>query len=403
MLPISKFLDGIAKVTQAASGRQFNQLLILLLAGCLTTMTGSVVFPVFPEMVEQLQLDPQWAGTLVSLHALTSALFTPIMGVLADRIGKLKVLIPCLLLYAACGVSTAFLTAMPLLLLSRGLLGAASGGVAAATIGILGGMYEGEARSRILGYATSAMTTAAIIFPLLGGWVGGMQWQYAFYLYGFGLPLAVVAAIGLKEAAFRSTTTLEAGQKQQLGTILRNVDVITLYLFILAAGMIVYTVVVYTPLFLKQTIGATPELNGFVLAVRLIGAAVISAFGASQIARRLGRSRAVAFGFSLMAMTLAVFPFLTQLTLIIPTAVLFGAGFGIITPSLYDALASLAPLEVRASVLAIGTGCNSLGQFISPVILGWIWKYAGLPMVFYVAAGMAVVASGLSLIQRDRL
>lgn len=366
-------------------------------------MTGSAVFPVFPEMVEQLSLDPRWAGTLVSIHALTSALFTPVMGILTDRIGKLKVLVPCLLLYAVFGVSTAFLTSMPLLLLSRGLLGAASGGVAAATIGILGGMYEGETRSRILGYATSAMTSAAIVFPLLGGWVGGMQWQYAFYLYGFGLPLAIAAAFGLKAAASRSTAILEAGQKQQLGSSLRNFNVITLYLFILAAGMIVYTVVVYTPLYLKQTIGATPELNGFVLAIRLVGAAVISAFGASQIARRMGRSRAVAFGFSLMAMTLAVFPLLTQLSLIIPTAILFGAGFGIITPCLYDALANLAPLEVRASVLAIGTGFNSLGQFISPVILGWIWKYAGLSMVFFVAAGMAVVASGLSLIQRDRL
>jgi MFS transporter, ACDE family, multidrug resistance protein len=254
-----------------------------------------------------------------------------------------------------------------------------------------------------LGYATSAMTTAAIIFPLVGGWVGGMQWQYAFYLYGFGVPLAIVAALGLKEAASRSSTTLAVDQKQQLGNSLRNLNVITLYLFIWAAGMIVYTVVVYTPLYLKQTIDASPELNGFVLAVRLVGAALISAFGASHIARRIGRGRAVAFGFSLMAITLAIFPFLTQLVLIIPTAVLFGAGFGIITPSLYDALASLAPLEVRASVLAIGTGFNSLGQFVSPVILGWIWKYAGLPMVFYVAAGMAMVASGLSLIQRERL
>jgi MFS transporter, ACDE family, multidrug resistance protein len=54
---------------------------------------------------------------------------------------------------------------------------------------------------------------------------------------------------------------------------------------------------------------------------------------------------------------------------------------------------------MRTTVLAIGTGCNSLGQFISPVFLGPIWNYAGLPTVFYVAAGMAMVASFVSLIQ----
>jgi predicted MFS family arabinose efflux permease len=131
----------------------------------------------------------------------------------------------------------------------------------------------------------------------------------------------------------------------------------------------------------------------------LVGAAVVSALGASRIARRLGRNRAIAFGFSLMSVTLLTIPFLTQLYLIVPTAVLFGAGFGIITPNLYDQLAELSPVETKTTVLAIGTGFNSLGQFISPVILGPIWKQAGLPPVFYVAGMMAAAASFVSLVQ----
>ncbi|MBD1853625.1 MFS transporter [Leptolyngbya sp. FACHB-711] len=389
--------DLLKRAAHLTSAKRFHQLLVLLLAGCLTTMTGSVIFPVLPEMVQQLALDPQWAGTLASIHALTSALCTPILGVVADRLGKLKVMVPCLILYAIFGLSTAFLTTMPLLLTSRGLLGAASGGVAAATIGILGGMYEGETRSRILGYATSAMTTAAIFFPLLGGWVGGIQWQFAFYLYGLGIPLAVIAALVLRENASPAVSMIQTSQNQQLSQLIRNRSILTVYLFIWAAGLMMYAVVVYTPLYLKQAIGATPEINGIVLAVRLVGAALISAFGASRISQRIGPSRAVAFGFSLMAMAIVTIPFLTELYLIIPTAMLFGAGFGIITPNLYDVLAGLAPLEVRTTVLAIGTGFNSLGQFISPVILGPIWKYAGLPPVFYVAGAIAAIASGLSL------
>jgi predicted MFS family arabinose efflux permease len=401
MLPVGK--TSRTGIFRPAAWNHRQQLLILLAAGCLTTMTGGVVSPVLPEMVQQLQLDPRWAGTLVSLHALTSALCTPLMGIVADRVGKLKVLIPCLMLYAVFGVSTAFFTHMPLLLASRGLLGAASGGVAAATIGLLGGMYDGEARSRILGYATSIMTTSAIFFPLLGGWAGGMGWQYAFYLYGLGLPLAVVAAFSLRERRGRSTSILGDGnQTQQLQELLRNPNIIALYLFIGAAAMIVYAVVIYTPLYLKQAIGAEPELNGLVLAVRLVGAAIVSAFGASRIARRMGRNRAIALGFSLMSMTLVTIPFLTQLYLILPTAILFGAGFGIITPNLYDKLADLSPADSKTTVLAIGTGFNSLGQFASPVILGPIWKYAGLPPVFYAAGVIAAAASFVSLAQAKK-
>jgi ACDE family multidrug resistance protein len=400
MLPVGKFVSsGVVKVNRSLSQERFHQFLILLAAGCLTTMTGGVISPVLPEMVQQLSLDPQWAGTLVSIHAFTSAAFTPIMGLVSDRIGKMKVMIPCLVLYAIFGVSTAFLTSMPLLLASRALLGAASGGVAAATIGLLGTMYDGEARSRILGYATSIMTTSAIFFPILGGWVGGMNWQYAFFLYGFGIPLAVIALFKIREGRSHSGSLMVAHQQAQLGNVLRNSKILSLYAFIGAAALIVYAVVIYTPLYLSEAIGAGPELNGFVLAVRLVGAAVVSAIGASRIARRLGRNRAISFGFSLMAITLVTIPFLTDLVLIIPTAVLFGAGFGIITPNLYDELANLAPEELRATVLAIGTGFNSLGQFVSPIILGPIWKSAGLPSVFYAAGAMAMLASLLSLTQ----
>ncbi len=390
-----------AQMMKFASQERFHQFLILLAAGCLTTMTGGIVSPILPEMVQELSLDPKWAGILVSIHALTSAIMTPVMGIVADRIGKLKVLIPCLLLYALFGIATAFVTTFPLLLVSRGLLGMASGGVAAATIGLLGSMYDGEQRSRILGYATSVMTTSAVFFPLLGGWVGGYNWHYAFYLYGLAIPLIAFALLVLREPQTPSDSLLKMNQAS-LGKVLLKPDILQIYLYIAIAAVTVYAVVIYTPLYLKSAINADPVLNGFVLAVRLVGAALVSAIGASRLARRMGANWAIAFGFSLMGMTVATIPLLTDIYLIVVTAILFGIGFGIITPNLYDALAERSPNELRASVLAIGTGFNSLGQFLSPVALGPIWKFAGLPSVFYIAGGFAMIASVLSLMQGKR-
>jgi MFS transporter, ACDE family, multidrug resistance protein len=400
MPPVSREIpQQIIKVT---SQERFHQFLILLTAGCLTTMTGGVVSPVLPEMVQDLNLDPRWAGTLVSIHALTSALMTPVMGIVADRVGKLKVMIPCLILYAVFGTATAFVTSFSLLFATRGLLGAASGGVAAATIGLLGSMYDGERRSRILGYATSVMTTSAIFFPLLGGWVGGTHWQHAFYLYGLGIPLAAIALFNLYEPDTKADSLLGLNQGSSLRKVLLQPNILHIYLFIAIAAVTVYAVVIYTPLYLKDAINADPMLNGFVLAVRLVGAAIVSALGASRLARRMGPAWAIAFGFSLMGLTLATIPWLTNIYLIVIAAILFGIGFGVITPNLYDALAEQSPSELRASVLAIGTGFNSLGQFISPVLLGPVWKVAGLPTVFYVAGGIALIASVLSLMQSKK-
>lgn len=137
-----------------------RKLLILLAAGSLTTMAGGVVAPILPDIVQELQLDPGLAANLVSMHCLTLALFSPPLGILADRIGRVKVLIVSLLFYALFGVAGAFMHSFTPLLVTRALIGAASGGIAAASLGLLGNMYDGEVRSQALGYATSTLTIA---------------------------------------------------------------------------------------------------------------------------------------------------------------------------------------------------------------------------------------------------
>lgn len=110
-------------MTKFLSHKQMPTLLVLLAAGCLTSMTGGVVAPVFPEIVEQIQIDPRWAGTLVSVHTLTTALSSPVLGVLADRLGKLRILIPSLVCYALFGAAGALMHSFGSLLVIRGLVG----------------------------------------------------------------------------------------------------------------------------------------------------------------------------------------------------------------------------------------------------------------------------------------
>ena len=377
--------------------KQIPTLCVLLAAGSLTAMTGGVVSPVMPEVREQLQIDPQWAGTLVGMHCLTIAIFSPVWGILADKIGKLRVLIPSLIFYAIFGISGAWAQNFHFLLLDRALLGAASGGVAAASIGIISSMYDGEARTRILGYATSALAVSSIIFPLLGGLIGSFNWQYTFLLYGLGFPVALSAALVLREEP-RGSSLVDMSQSQRLIQSLKQPSVLTLFLALGLTSAIFYVVIVYAPLHFKAAIGAGTTFNGAILASRAVGAAIISATGASRLAKRLGSAKAIALGFTLMGLSLITIPFLKQFYLILPTAVIFGMGFGIVMPNLYDALSKLNSKEVRSSVLAIGTGASNLGQFLSPLFLGPVWKNAGIT-VFYVGAIVSLITAFLSIKQ----
>ena len=382
--------------------KQIPILLVLLACGSLTTMTGSVVAPVMPEVKDQLLIDPRWSGILVSMHCLTIFLFSPICGILADRIGKAKVLIPSLICYAIFGTAGALANGFTPLLISRALLGAASGGIAAASIGILSSMYEGEKRTRILGYTTSALAIASIIFPLVGGLIGKNNWRFTFCMYGLALPAALLAYLLLPKRKRQGSSSLNLGQKDKLIQSLKAPSTITLFTALALTSAIFYVVIIYAPLHFKGAIGADTVLNGAILASRAIGAAVISAVGASKLAKRVGSAKAIALGFILMAVTLITIPFVKQVYLILPTAIIFGMGFGIVMPNLYDALSKSTPKEVRSSVLAIGTGASNLGQFFSPILLGPVWKHAGIG-VFFVGAGVALVTTVLSIQQGKAL
>ncbi len=374
------------------------KLLILLASGSLTTMAGGVIAPVLPDIVQQLQLDPGLAANLVSVHCLTLALFSPLLGILADRIGQVRVLVASLLCYALFGVAGAFMSSFVSLLVTRGLIGAASGGIAAASLGLLGSNYEGESRSLALGYATSTLTITGILFPLLGGLLGANNWQYAFYLYTLGLPLAILARVVLKE----DKKPVQATEKNyKLSRILGQPQTLRLLLTLLLVSVAMYAVVIYAPLYLKATIGAGAVLNGVVLASRAIGAAAISAFGSKGVAQKLGLPKAIALGCTLMAITLILIPLLHTISFIILTAILFGVGFGLVLPNVYSALANLATPNLRSSVLAAGTGAGFLGQFLSPIILSPMLNYGGLETVFYGAAIVAITAGALMLVSQD--
>ncbi len=356
-------------------------------------MAGGVVAPVIPDVVQQLAIDPVLAGNLVSMHCLTIAVLSPPLGILADKIGPLNVLLPALVFYALFGAAGALMPSFWPLLATRALLGVASGGIAAGSLGLLGSIYEGEARSKAIAYAASILTITGIVFPLLGGWVGSFNWQFAFYLYGLALPLALLALYTFERKV--PPHAIKAGSNEGLRGVLGRAEIQKLLLTLSLASVAMYAVVIYAPLYLRETLAIGTTLNGVALASRAVGAALVSAFGAKRLAKKWGKARATALGFGLMAVTLWTIPILSLYRWILLAAVLFGAGFGLVLPNLYDTLANLAPDKLRSSVLAAGTGAGFLGQFLSPILLGPVLAVGGLEWTFYAAGGVAIAAGFL--------
>ena len=111
-------------------------------------------------------------GLVVTIHALSVAIFSPLFGNIIDRIGPKKPLVFGLLVYGIAGASGVFITSYSMLLLSRAIMGI---GIAAffnaITVTILN-LYEGELRNLVMGWRTTAISVGGIIWPIIGGFLG---------------------------------------------------------------------------------------------------------------------------------------------------------------------------------------------------------------------------------------
>ncbi|MFM7427248.1 MAG: MFS transporter [Elainella sp.] len=373
---------------------------VLLLAGSLTVMPGAVVLPVLGKIQQQFQLSGDYLliGSLGSIHYLTVALFCPLLGILADRIGRVRVLVASLLLFALFGIAGTWAETVLALLATRMLLGAATGGIAAASLGLLAQRYAAEEdRSQAIALASSAITLANLVYPLLAGLLGAGQWQWAFYLYGIAIPLALAVVWQLTD---RAATASLLGQSNAGLAVLGNGQILCFFVTLCLTSAVALATVMNLSLHLSSR-RFDPFTIAIVLTAQALGSASISAFGLKWLTRRFGVLTAIGLGYGCMTLALLGFPTLDPVPLI-PASALFGIGLGIVVPSHYAALANLTPPDLQSTVLAVGTGMTFLGQFLSPSLFGLVFQ-ASSPVTTFSAATLVCLGLGLLLAATARL
>ncbi len=368
---------------------QDSRLLSILASASLMVMAGAVIAPILPAVITDLGIEPSRGTSLVSLHFLTVAIATPLFGILADRVGQQRLLLVALVTYAIVGMAGGLVQEIWPLYVLRALLGIASGGIAAAGLGLIGKLYQGDTRTQVIGYVSTTLTLANIVYPLLGGLIGMINWRWAFGLYGLGLVFAVwVRVSGRSGRRVEPIVNTAAGPPPPFKKLITQWPTLRLLLSLILTTGTVYAMIAYFPLYLKTTLAAGTPMIGGMLAIQAVGAALISAIGIRPLGRRFGNLGSVGLGLGLMGGLLILIPSLNQWWAIALVSIGFGMGVGIVMPNLYDALAKVAPPELQSSILAAGTGSGFLGQFLSPIVLGIVLAHSSLATVFYVAAAI---------------
>ena len=350
----------------------------------------SSISPAFPRIIEALNISETEVGMLIVAFTIPGVFLTPFIGVLADRFGRKRILVPSLLLFGLAGGACGLVNEFDILIALRVLQGVGAASLSTLNLTVLGDLYHGERRAAAIGLNASVVNVAVAAYPLLGGALATFAWNYPFFLPLVAIPIRLIVLFGLNNPEPRSRESLRQYLGSALG-YLRNIKVISACI----ASVIVFVVVygpyqTYLSLYLADSFKASPFLIGVILSTSAVTSALVSS-QLGKIVKLIALPDLIRLGFVLQAASMALLPFLPRVELMLISTFILGLGMGVLLPGLVTYIAGVAPLEYRAAVMSINSTMLRLGQTLGPLIFGLVYIYSDFEGVFLYGAGLALL------------
>ncbi|MEF8750289.1 MAG: multidrug effflux MFS transporter [Candidatus Accumulibacter propinquus] len=364
--------------------------------------------PSFNDIGASLLATPLEVQQTLTAYLLPYALMTLWHGVLSDALGRRRVILVSVALFALASAGCMFATRIEHLWLMRALQGITAGAGMVVARAIVRDLYDGAPAQRLIAHITMVFALAPAIAPVLGGWLQswfGWRSVFAFLvLLGFALWLA---------CWFLLPETLPRDQRHSLRAryLARAYwKVLTSSAFLLTCGALAlnfaafFIYVLSAPVFLMRHLGVSA--TGFLwLFGPAMSGLMIGAWLSGRLAGKWSAARTIAAGYLLMG-TAAVLNIGLNLALppALPWSVLplfgFTLGMSLAMPTLTLQALDLFP-EQRGLAASCQTFLQSGGNaFAAAVIAPALW--GSLTRLALGMGGLLLLGAGATLIQRRR-
>jgi MFS family permease len=374
---------------------------VLMATTWLAVAAAAVIAPVAPRMATHFAADPRavtFVQVGIGLPALFVAILSGVFGGLAYWIGRRRLMLGALLLYAVCGVAPLWLDDLSLILVSRAGVGVAEAAVLATGTALVADYFRGAARDKWFAIQGGTATIAAAVFIGLSGALGETGWRLPFAVYVLPALVAAFVARYIWEPAREAGLPGRVAKTPAAGMV--SVCVVTL-----ATAIAFFIVLVQLPfLLVERGFGESWQV-----AVGGVAATITAPFGAVLFRRMAGRAVAarLTVSFALSAIGLAIVVFSPAYVPTLIGAAVNGVGSGMALPTLMAwAMTGRTP-AIMGRIAGTWNSAYALGQFLSPplflAVAALAGSRAGGMTVFAVALGVAATVAGvLAMRQRSR-
>lgn len=354
------------------------------------------IAPALPKMARVLDVSNEQIGLLITFFTLPGIFLTPMLGVLADRIGRKTIVVPSLFIFALSGTACAYAPDFTWLLVLRFIQGIGGAPLGALNVTLIGDLYSGNRRATAMGYNSSVLSIGTASYPAVGGALALLGWYFPFYLPLLAIPAGLFVIFFLDNPEPGNAVSL----KEYLGNVLDTIKSPTV-IGLFAANFLTFIMLyggylTYFPILMDERFGKSSFLIGIILS----GASFVTAFTSAQLgklAARFSESNLIITAAGIYVTVFAMIPFIENIWgLLLPIA-LFGFAQGINIPSVFNLLTYQAPSEYRAAFLSVNWTVLRGGQATGPALLGIIYGLVGLTGTFLFAAVVAVLFVVISL------
>ena len=358
----------------------------------------SQIAPVLPLYIKQLGVDnaasiAQLSGLAFGITYIISAVFSPIWGLAADKVGRKPMLLRASL---GMGIVIFCMGIAPnvYVLIGLRLLQGAITGYGTACTTLIATQTDKEHAGYALGTLSTANIAGSLLGPTIGGFIGdNLGLRPVFFVTGALLLISFATTALFVKESFRREDKKAQGMKEIWNSVSEKSLTVTLFVTFFIMTLALYSIEPIITVYVTQLTRDTGH-------IALIAGLAFSASGLANIiaAPRLGRlsDKIGAHKVILAALVIAGIVYIPQAFVRNPWQLmglrfLLGLTLGGLNPSVNALIKKITPDSLTGRVFGFSMAAGYLGVFGGAVLGGQVAAWLGIRYVFFTTSALLLL------------
>ncbi len=359
--------------------------------------TGAgIVFPIFPKYLELFGGGPTQLGYLAAIFSFTAFVFSPMMGWMGDKIGRVKLIVLSMIVFALSNLLYAEADSLVVLYIARAFEGLSVAGIGPAALSIIAGITDPEDRPFFIGIVNGAAQAGFIAGPVLGGvFLDFWGLKAPFYISaGMGIASALIAAIvlpGSRKVAIMEQKQIERNKElNQANSKNKDSEVLLAFHFWIMTIVSFSTFLAWALIepgfsfYIYDVLKFTPTQFGLFVSSYAAVLTIGQPFG-GYLTTRIGTKTTIIVGLLIYSFSYLYLIVARELFEILLMGAMAGAGNALTSPAVSSEVTKVVPKAKRTTWLGVYSGFASSAGFVGPIIGGYVYPSLGPEKTFLVS------------------